>query len=223
MKHRKIAEIKHYPLRDYGEKGFVSGKIMDFVHEISRMVPLALVEYETGEKMYTLPAEGVFIGDTVQIGKNCEKIVGNTLALNDIPEGTLIFNIELRPGDGGKLVRASGGFATVMTRMENGIQIELPSRQRVVFNPECRATIGVVPGGGKTNKPFMKAGTKHFYAYTRTMDWPYVKGCKMIAQTHPYGGGRKRRAGGPTSAGRNWPPGKKVGKIAGRRTGRKKR
>ncbi len=223
QRHRKLGEVKHYPLKDFGEDGHIEGQIMEFVHEISRNVPLAVVEFETGEQMLWLPPEGVFVGDTIQVGTKGDIAVGNTMTLENIPEGTLVYNIEIRPGDGGKLVRASGTTATVMTRVEKGVIVEMPSGKRVIMNPNSRATIGVVPGGGKISKPWVKAGSKSYWARVRTVFWPRVKGRNMNANSHPYGGGRKRRAGMPTTTSRNAPPGRKVGKIAAQRTGRRKK
>ena len=221
--HRKLGEVKYYPMIDFGEKGHLEATVLEFVHEISRNVPLAVIELETGERMLWLPPEGIFVGDTIQMGVKADVAVGNTMQLEHIPEGTLIYNIEIRPGDGGKLVRASGTVATVGTRVEGGILINMPSGKRVVIKPECRATIGVVPAGGKVTKPWVKAGSKHYWAKVRTTFWPRVKGRNMNANSHPFGGGRKRRAGMATTTARNTPPGAKVGKIAARRTGRRKK
>jgi large subunit ribosomal protein L2 len=90
----------------------------------------------------------------------------------------------------------------------------------VYLKDECRAMVGVVSGAGRTEKPFLKAGVKGFLMRARGRHWPIVKGQKMVSASHPYGGGRHKHAGKPTTVGRNTPPGRKVGMIAARQTGR---
>ena len=145
------------------------------------------------------------------------------LPLKSIPEGTLIYNIESNPGDGGKFVRASGAFAKIITKTEDGIVVELPSSKRRTFLPECRAIIGVIAGSGRTEKPFLKAGTKFFAMRAKNKFWPRVSGTSMNSVSHPFGGKSSHAKGIPTQASRNAPPGRKVGKIAPKRTGRRKR
>jgi len=134
-----------------------------------------------------------------------------------------IYNIELFPGDGGKFVRASGGFAKIVTKMQNMVLVELPSSKRKKFLPDCRATIGIIAGSGRKEKPFLKAGTKHYAMKAKNKLWPIVSGVSMNSVDHPFGGSSSSVKGGPTQTSRNAPPGAKVGKIAPKRTGRKKR
>lgn len=222
IKHRKIGPVHYYPLIDFGEKGHITAKILDFVHEKTRNVPIGIIEYENGDRGLWLPPEGIFTGDTIQIGTRTEIAIGNTMQLQNIPEGTYIYNIEIRPGDGGKMVRASGSAAIIMTKVADGVVIQMPSGKRITVNPLCRATIGCVAAGGKTTRPFVKAGNKVHWAQGRTVLWPRPKGMKMNANSHPFGGGKKGHAR-PTTTARNTPPGRKVGKIAARRTGLSKK
>jgi large subunit ribosomal protein L2 len=217
----KIGPVHH--ITPLAEETVMGATIEDFVHETGRSVPVAKIKLDSGERCLWLPPEGVFVGDRIQIGHKTELAVGNTMAIENIPEGTLVFNLEIRPGDGGKLVRQSGTYATVMTATERGVLVALPSGKRVTFHRKSRATIGVVAGGGKINKPFLTAGAKHHYAKVRTQIWPKAKSRKMNAQSHPFGGGRKRGPGKATTTSRNAPPGRKVGLIAARRTGLKKK
>lgn len=220
-KHKKRGAVKHIPLT--GDK-VVTGKVMKFIHEGGRGVPLALMDYDNGIKKFLwLSPEGIFIGDTFQVGTKTEIAIGNTMALKNIPEGTLVYNIELQPGDGGKMVRASGSTATVMTRTERGVQVLFPSGKRKTFNRMSRATIGVVAGGGRITKPYLKASAKMFQVRTKAIRWPVVTKSGMNANSHPFGGGRKKRAGKSTTTSRNAPPGRKVGLIAARQSGRKNR
>ena len=149
--------------------------------------------------------------------------VGNILPLKSLPEGTSIYNIESNPGDGGKFVRASGTFARIVTKMEKGIVVELPSSKRRTFLPECRAIIGNVAGSGRIEKPFLKAGTRFYAMRAKNKYWPIVSGTSMNSVSHPFGGSSSHAKGIPTQSSRNSPPGRKVGKIAPKRTGRRKR
>jgi large subunit ribosomal protein L2 len=220
--HWKLGPVRH-PQQLADVNAVEEGTIMDFVHETGRGVPLAIVKMDSGKELLWLPCEGMFVGDRIQYGYKTDVHIGNTMAIENIPEGTLIYNAEILPGDGGKLVRASGGYATIMTATERGVVVTLPSGKRVTFHQKSRATVGVVAAGGKINRPFVKAGTKHYYAKVRTLIWPKAKASKMNACSHPFGGGRKKRPGGPTTTSRNAPPGRKVGLIAARRTGLKKK
>jgi len=218
--HKKRGAVKHIYLT--GDK-IVTGKVVKFIHEGGRGVPLAMMEYDNGNKSLWLPPEGIFMGDSFQVGNKTEIAIGNTMQLKNIPEGTLVYNIELQPGDGGKMVRASGSTATIMTRTERGVQVLFPSGKRKTFNQMSRATIGVVAGGGRTTKPYLKASAKMFQVRTKATRWPVVTKSGMNANSHPFGGGRKKRAGKSTTTNRNAPPGRKVGMIAARQSGRKTR
>ena len=107
--------------------------------------------------------------------------------------------------------------------MDAGIVVELPSSKRRTFMPDCRAIIGTIAGGGRTEKPFLKAGTRHFKMKAKNKFYPIVSGISMNAVAHPFGGKGSHTKGRPTQASRNAPPGRKVGSIAPRRTGRTKR
>jgi large subunit ribosomal protein L2 len=219
-KHRKRGRVRHIPPID---NDLLTGTVIDFIHEGGRGVPLALMEYEDGRRVLWLPPEGVFLGDTFDIGEKTEIKIGNTMCLKNMPEGTLVYNLEITPGDGGKICRSSGTTATIMTRTEKGVQVLFPSQKRKTFRPNCRATIGVVAGGGRTVKPFVRAGAKYHLMKTKPKRWPRVTASGMNACSHPYGGGRKKMSGRPTTTSRNAPPGRKVGLISARQTGRKQR
>ena len=156
------------------------------------------------------------------MGNNIEVKKGNVMPLRNIPEGIAIYNIESFPGDGGKFVRASGGFAKIITKMQNKIVVELPSAKRRLFLPECRATIGIIAGSGRKEKPFLKAGKRYYAMRAKNKLWPQVSGTSMNAVDHPFGGSSSAVKGGSTQAPRNAPPGRKVGKIAPKRTGKKR-
>ncbi|MEM0350819.1 MAG: 50S ribosomal protein L2, partial [Archaeoglobaceae archaeon] len=165
-----------------------------------------------------LAVEGIGTGDWIYAGEKVEIAPGNTTYLKNIPEGTPICNIEKIPGDGGKFVRASGTFALVVSREEDKVIVQMPSGELKAFHPLCRATIGVVAGGGRVDKPFVKAGKKYHKMKSKAAKWPRVRGVAMCAVYHPFGGGKHQHVGRPKTVSRNAPPGRKVGSIAARRT-----
>jgi len=176
------------------------------------------VKLETGETYYSVVPEGVYEGQPTQIGGEASVDIGNVLPLGKIPEGTMVCNIELSPGDGGKMVRSSGAYATVVAHTPDGTIVKLPSKRTKYVNDLCRATIGVISGAGRTEKPFLKAGSKFHLMKAKGHMYPRTRGRAMVAAAHPYGsskkGGRK-----VTTVSRNAPPGKKVGLIAARSAG----
>jgi large subunit ribosomal protein L2 len=131
-----------------------------------------------------------------------------------------VCNVERQPGDGGKFARASGVSAQLLTHDRKVAVVKLPSGEVKRLSPSCRATVGVVAGGGRPEKPFVKAGNKHHKMRARGTKWPRVRGVAMNAVDHPFGGGGRQHPGQPKSVSKNAPPGRKVGDIASKRTGR---
>jgi len=197
----------------------INGKIFDLIHCPGHTAPLAQIKYENGEEILMIAPEGIRVGEIVQAGEKADAKVGNIVPLKNIPEGTPVYNIENKPGDGGKFVRTSGTFAKVVSKISEGIVIRLPSNKQKIFQPECRACIGIVAGSGRTEKPFLKAGKKYHAMKARNKLYPSVSGTSMNALCHPFGGKGSHTKGRPTQASRNAPPGRKVGKIAPKRTG----
>ncbi len=223
LKHLKEGKVNHPPVDPKDPDRVQKAKIIDFVHEAGRGAPLAKIVLDSGKKHLWLPPEGVFVGETVEFGPQTELKIGNTMEVRNIPEGVYVYNIERRPRDGGKFCRTSGGFAIMISRSENEVTFKMPSGKIVGVHPRARASIGVVGGSGRPQKPFVKAGAKYHHMLKKTANWPVVGACKKNATDHPYGGGRKKRPAKPTTTARTAPPGRKVGLIAARRTGRKKR
>lgn len=201
----------------------VEGKITDILHCSHHSGPLMEVSYANGETTLLQAPEGIRVGEKLQMGDDVDVKTGNVAPLKDIPEGTAIYNIESHPGDGGKFVRSSGGAARIITKVEQGVVVELPSNKRKTFQPECRAVIGLIAGSGRKDKPFLKAGKKHFAKKAKNKLYPKVCGTSMNAVDHPFGGSSSATKGRPTQSPRNAPPGRKVGKLAPRRTGRRKK
>ena len=217
--HRFKGESKHI----HHEPGkILSGKILDLIKCPGHTGPLAKIMYENNKTNLLIAPEGVRVGDTVQIGEEVNLRNGNTLQLKNIPEGTFIYNIENMPGDGGKFVRASGTFAKVISNIKKQVIVLLPSKKEKKFHGTCKATIGVIAGSGRTEKPILKAGKKHHMMKAKNKLYPKVSGVAMNAVDHPFGGSSSAVKGQPTQSSRSDPPGRKVGKIAPRRTGRKR-
>lgn len=200
----------------------VEGKVVDIINDPARTTPVLVIQYADG-KISTTPAPYmVKVGDSIQAGVTADVKKGNVLPLKSIPPGTVIFNVENIPGDGGKFVRASGVGAKIMTKESGNVIIKLPSKAFKKLDENCRATIGVAAGFGRKEKPIIKAGNNFYIKKGRGKYWPHVSGVAMNAINHPHGG--KRRSTQHTknkSVARNTPPGRKVGSIAPKRTGRK--
>ena len=180
--------------------------------------PLIEAEYEDRTTSLLIAPEGISIGQTI---KSEDKQQGSVVPLKDIAEGTNIFCIEAKPGDGGKFVRGSGTSAKIISKTDKGITILLPSKKQKIFHPECRAMIGIVSGGGRTDKPLLKAGKKHHISKSKNKYYPIVSGSAMNAVAHPFGNKRTLRKSKAKPAPKNAPPGRKVGMIRPRRSGRK--
>ena len=158
------------------------------------------------------------VGDQLILAKVS---VGNVLPINKIPEGTTICNVELYPGDKGQFARTSGTFATIIGHSEDGskTRLKLPSGVKKTVNGDARAMVGIVAGGGRNEKPVLKAGRKFFRQRPKRKMWPIVRGVTMNPVEHPHGGGNHQHIGKSSCVARNTPAGRKVGLIAARRTG----
>ncbi|MEF8774741.1 MAG: 50S ribosomal protein L2 [Halobacteriales archaeon] len=216
--HRYKAELSHR--KPEADDDVLVGEVIDIEHDPARAAPVARVRFDDGDERLVLVAEGVAVGDELQVGISASIEPGNTLPLAEIPEGVPVINVESQPGDGGKFARSSGVNATLVTHDRDAAVVQLPSGEMRRLDPQCRATIGVVAGGGRTEKPFVKAGKKHHKVKNRGTIWPRVRGVAMNAVDHPFGGGGRQHPGRPKSISRNAPPGRKVGDISSRHTGR---
>jgi len=204
------------------KKEKISGIVIDIIHDPGRTAPLANIRLEDNSQVLTLAPEGIKIGDKIKFTESKNDVgIGNILTVGKIPEGAPIYNIELSPGDGGKLVRAGGSYATVVSHHKNKTVIQLPSGQFKTLESDCKASIGVVAGGGRKDKPLLKAGKKHYSYRARGKQYPIVRGVAMYAAAHPHGGGGHQHVGKPYTVKRGASPGRKVGSIAAKRTGRK--
>jgi len=194
-------------------------EIIDLIHSAGHSAPL--IKLKVGNEIFINPAfNGAFIGQKISINKDTNE--GSIAFLRDIPLTSNIYNIEINPGDGGRMMRAGGTSAVVLKKHEhNKISILMPSKKEVIISGDCRATIGTIAGQGRLLKPFIKAGPMFYKKKAKNKLWPRTSAVKMNAVDHPFGSGRGKRIK-PKIAKRNAPPGNRVGHIRPSRTGRRK-
>lgn len=213
--HRHLGEVTHPKVEDG------VGTVENIVHSPGHTVPVAdILLQPSGMRFLMLAPSGLKVGQKVFYGSQARIAPGNTLHLGSIPEGTPIYNIEAKPRDGGKFARAGGTSAYVVSQGKM-TTVRLPSGAFKNFKPTCRATIGVLAGGGRTDKPFAKSGKK-FYAYqSKAKAYLKVKGIAMNPVNHPHGGGNHPHVGVPSTVSRNAPPGRKVGRLSPKKRSKK--
>jgi large subunit ribosomal protein L8e len=196
------------------------------VHDPGRGAPLAVVHFRDPYRFQHraetfIAAEGMYTGQYVYCGKRAQLQVGNILPIGRVPEGTIVCNVEQKTGDRGKLARASGNYATVVAHdsEKKRTRVKLPSGAKKVLPSNNRAMIGIVAGGGRIDKPILKAGRAYHKYKAKRNSWPKVRGVAMNPVEHPHGGGNHQHIGHASTVKRGTPPGRKVGLIAARRTG----
>jgi large subunit ribosomal protein L2 len=194
-------------------------EIINIIHSAAHTAPLMKVK--VGNETFYNPAfNHAFVGQKISLGKELKE--GNVIFLKDSQVGTSVYNIERNPGDGGKMIRTSGSFATVSKKLENGqVSLTMPNKNLVTLDGNCRATVGVIAGEGRIAKPFVTAGKKHYKMKARNKLWPRTSAVKMNAIDHPFGSGRGKRIKSKIAK-RNAPPGRRVGHLRPRRTGWRK-
>jgi large subunit ribosomal protein L2 len=191
-------------------------KIVSLINSPAHTAPLAKIMI--GDKSFFSPAaQGVYEGQEIELGTSNTQ-VGNILALKDIPNDTSIFNIEIRPGDGGKIGRTGGYTAMVVRRDGSRVFLLLSSKKEISLDENCRATVGIAAGQGRKLKPVVTAGKKHHMMKARNKLWPRTSAVKFNAVDHPFGGGRGKRIKSKIAKS-NAPAGAKVGHLRPRRTG----
>lgn len=165
----------------------VPGKVAAIEYDPNRSARLALIHYVDGEKRYILAPIGLKVGDMIKAGENAELKPGNSLALKNIPSGTLVHNIELTPGRGGQMVRGAGTAAQLMVKEGGYALLRLPSGEMRRVREECRATVGQVGNVDHSGIDLGKAGRKRWLGIR-----PTVRGSAMNPNDHPHGGGEGR-------------------------------
>lgn len=169
------------------DKVGVPGKVVAIEYDPNRSARIALVQYADGDRRYIVAPLGLSVGDPIMAGPNAEVRPGNCLPLRSMPVGTLIHNIEINPGAGGKLVRGAGVAAQILSREETYVLLRLPSGEVRRVLAACRGTVGQVGNLDHQNITLGKAGRR------RLMGWrPSVRGSAMSPRDHPHGGGEGR-------------------------------
>jgi large subunit ribosomal protein L2 len=172
-------------------KDSVPAKVATVEYDPNRNCFISLLHYLDGEKRYILSPLGIKVGDIIESGSSCEPKIGNAMPLESIPAGLEIHNIEMRAGQGGKLVRGAGNAARIVAKEGNWVTIILPSGEMRMIRKECRATIGRLSNPDHQNVRIGKAGRKRHMGIR-----PHVRGKAMNPVAHPMGGGEGRANGG---------------------------
>ncbi|MFA5126207.1 MAG: 50S ribosomal protein L2 [archaeon] len=216
-KHRGI-EAKY--VMQSGE--MIKGEVIDLVKENGRHAIVAEIIFTDGKKQNMVAAEGLCLGQKIQQGKGAQVEIGNVSYLEDLPEGCPVFSIEKVAGDGGTMIKSSGSYALLMAKDSKKATVKMPSGNLITLPLNVRATVGNVSCGGREDKPLIKAGNAFYLMKSKRKMYPRVRGVKMNAVDHPFGGAA-HKPGKSKSTSRNAPPGRKVGAIASSRTGRRKK
>ena len=188
VRHQGGGNRQKYRIIDFKrKKDNMAATVIGIEYDPNRTSNIALIQYEDGEKAYIIAPVGLKDGDKVVSGENVDIKPGNCLPIENIPVGTLIHNIELNPGQGGKLVKAAGGEAQLMAKEGDYAHIRLPSGEMRLVRAKCRATIGTIGNTDHSNVKLGKAGrTRHMGIR------PTVRGSVMNPVDHPHGGGEGR-------------------------------
>ncbi len=194
IRHRGGGHKRHYRVIDFKrDKVGITAQVATVEYDPNRSAFISLLHYADGDKRYILYPQGLKVGDKVVSGPEADIVVGNSLPLKNIPVGTMLHNLELRPGKGGQLVRSAGGSAQLVAKEEDYAQVRLPSGEVRRLHVDCTATVGQVGNLDHENVTVGKAGRKRWMGIR-----PTVRGVAMNPVDHPLGGGE-----GKTSGGRN--------------------
>ena len=183
---------KQYRIIDFkrGKDG-IEAKVVGIEYDPNRSARIALLVYSDGEKRYIIAPAKLNVGDVLVSGENAEIKIGNCLPLKDIPEGTLIHNIEMRPGKGAQIARSAGNGVQLMAKEGEYVTLKLKSGEVRLIHKNCRATIGIVGNSDHENVSIGKAGRVRWMGRR-----PRVRAVAMNPVDHPMGGGEGRSSGG---------------------------
>lgn len=183
---------RKYRMVDFKRRKFdVPATVERLEYDPNRTAFIALIKYEDGELNYILAPQRLGVGDQVVSGERCDIKPGNAMPMNNIPVGTIIHNIEMKPGKGGQIARAGGTYAQLIGRDQGYAQLKLTSGELRMVRGECMATIGAVSNPDQANIKIGKAGRKRWLGKR-----PSVRGVAMNPVDHPHGGGEGRTSGG---------------------------
>jgi large subunit ribosomal protein L2 len=191
-RHRGGGHKRRYRLIDFKRNKLnVPATVAAIEYDPNRTVRIALLHYADGEKRYILAPQDLKVGDQVVAGSDADIKPGNSLLLQQIPAGTLVHNVELKPGKGGQLARAAGAYAQLMAKEGKQAHLKLPSGEVRMVPVECRATVGQLSNVEQENISLGKAGRKRWLGRR-----PHVRGVAMNPVDHPMGGGEGKSSGG---------------------------
>jgi len=191
-RHRGGGHKRKYRIIDFKRnKDGIPAKVFSIEYDPNRSARIALLHYADGEKRYILAPNNLKVGNTVQSGSGSDITVGNALKLRDLPIGSLIHNVELKPGKGGQLGRSAGTGIQLMAKEGKNAQLKMPSGEVRLVNLECKATYGIVGNSAHENISIGKAGRTRWLGKR-----PKVRGVAMNPVDHPMGGGEGRSSGG---------------------------
>lgn len=200
VRHRGGGQKRKYRIIDFKrDKDGIPAKVATIEYDPNRTANIALLNYADGEKRYILAPVGINVGDTILSGLGADIKPGNCLALKDMPVGTIIHNIELKPGKGAQLVRSAGVSAQLMAKEGKKALLRLPSGEMRFVSIDCKATIGQVGNIEHGNVVIGKAGRKRHMGIR-----PTVRGSVMNPCDHPHGGGEGRTSIGRPSPVTPW-------------------
>lgn len=192
MRRRGGGHKRKYRIIDFKrDKDNVPARVAAIEYDPNRSARIALLFYADGEKRYILAPKGLNVNDTVMSGDKAEFKIGNVLKLVDIPLGSEVHNVELKPGFGGQLVRGAGTAAQIMAKEGDYVQMKLPSGEVRIIRANCRATIGQVGNPDHSLVTIGKAGRSRWLGRR-----PKVRGVVMNPVDHPMGGGEGKTSGG---------------------------
>jgi large subunit ribosomal protein L2 len=191
-RHRGGGHKRRYRLIDFKRNKLnVPATVATIEYDPNRTVRIALLHYADGDKRYILAPQDLKVGDQVIAGSDADIKPGNSLPLQQIPAGTLVHNVELKPGKGGQLARAAGAYAQLMAKEGKQAHLKLPSGEVRMVPVECRATVGQLSNVEQENISLGKAGRKRWLGRR-----PHVRGVAMNPVDHPMGGGEGKSSGG---------------------------
>ncbi|MBI5619415.1 50S ribosomal protein L2 [Candidatus Gottesmanbacteria bacterium] len=200
VRHQGGRHKRYYRAIDWKrDKDGIAGRVVSVEYDPNRSADVALIWYADGEKRYILAPEGLKVGNTVIAAVRAEVTVGNVLTLGNMPVGTLVHNVEVKPGRGAQMIRSAGTGATVLAAEGNVVQLKLPSGEIRAFDAKCRATVGQVGNVNWRNRFIGKAGRSRHMGRR-----PAVRGVAQNPRSHPHGGGEGRSGIGMSSPKSPW-------------------
>ncbi|MBU1326908.1 50S ribosomal protein L2 [Patescibacteria group bacterium] len=200
VRHQGGRHKRFYRIIDWKrDKENVKAHVVSIEYDPNRSAQIALLHYTDGDKRYIIAPLGLKIGTTIVSGKEASVQMGNCLKLRYIPAGTVVHNLEIRPGSGAQMMRSAGSAATVLSKDGSSVQLKLPSGEIRVFHENCRATVGQIGNADWKNRVIGKAGRNRNLGKR-----PTVRGVAQHPGSHPHGGGEGRSGIGMPSPKSPW-------------------